>query len=73
MSPFLYFYCFLKTLKMAFNTSSRITSFRSPGARVKVSDTKICPYCTAPTLIKTRCAKSPDFEQQKKIKTLAPR
>ena len=52
MSPFFYFYCFLKTLKMAFNTSSCITSFRSPGARVKVSDTKICPHCTAPTLIK---------------------
>ena len=42
MSPFFYFYCFLKTLKMAFNTSSC----------VKVSDTKICPHCTAPTLIK---------------------
>ena len=42
MSPFVYFYCFLKTLKMAFNTSSCI----------KVSDTKICPHCTASTLIK---------------------
>ena len=42
MSPFFYFYCFLKTLKMAFNTSSCI----------KISDTKICPHCTASTLIK---------------------
>ncbi len=37
---------------MAFNTSSCITSFNSPKARVKISDTKICPHCNAAKLIK---------------------
>ena len=37
---------------MASHQSSCITSFRTPRARAKISDSKIWPYCIIPKLIK---------------------